>query len=252
MPCTFVIEDDGMAVEASKESRWGNDKDFIWPSCVLRYYYTKTRPHIRTGNFAPVDVMKSFMKTDEQYFPRLNQDYVLDIKPTKLSYKEAIKEAMTDLGNSGCTFHGYSIVPGDAMGSLSEVPSSQKFETPVAENLMVGLAIGMSFEGYKPVVYFERHDFMLCAADAICNHMDKIERISHGEFKVPVILKTVVDDGGLFYSGPTHSQDLTKTFQEMVDFPVIDTHSPEEVLAAYKYAKDCDGPVMVVEHKKYM
>ena len=82
--------------------------------------------------------------------------------------------------------------------------------------------------------------------------MDKIERISHGEFKVPVILKTVVDDGGLFYSGPTHSQDFTKTFQEMVDFPVIDTHSPEEVLAAYKYAKECDGPVMVVEHKKYM
>ena len=52
---------------------------------------------------------------------------------------------------------------------------------------MVGLAIGMSFEGFKPVVYFERHDFMLVAADAIGNHVDKIERISHGEFKVPVI-----------------------------------------------------------------
>jgi hypothetical protein len=252
LPCTYIIEDDGMAVDASKESRWGTDKEFKWPSCVVRYHYTKNRPHARTGNFAPVDVMKSVMKTDEEYFPPLNQSYKLDVKPTKLSYKEAIKEAMTDLGAAGCTFHGYSIVPGDAMESLVDVPPSQKFETPVAENLMVGLAIGMSFEGFKPVVYFERHDFMLCAADAICNHMDKIERISHGEFKVPVILKTVVDDGGLFYSGPTHSQDFTKTFQEMVDFPVIDTHSPEEVIAAYKYAKNCNGPVMVVEHKKYL
>ena len=116
---------------------------------------------------------------------------------------------------------------------------------------MVGLAIGMSFEGFKPVVYFERHDFMLVAADAIGNHVDKIERISHGEFKVPIVLKTVVDDGGLFYSGPTHSQNFTRLFREMVDFPVLEPLSSEEALEMYRYAKDSEGPVMIVEHKKY-
>ena len=116
---------------------------------------------------------------------------------------------------------------------------------------MVSLAIGASFEGLKPVVYFERHDFMLVAADAIGNHMDKIERISHGEYKVPVILKTVVDDGGLFYSGPTHQQNLTSTFREMVDFPVLDPQNATEILAAYRYAQKSNGPVMIVEHKKY-
>jgi len=241
-----------MAVESSKQNRWGTNKDFRWPACVQRYHYTKTRPHIRTGNFAPLDVMKSTMKSDEEYFPFIDQDYNLNIHPTNLSYKDAIRQSMTDLGNSGHIFLGYSISPGDAMGSLADVAPSQKIETPVAENLMVGLAMGMAFEGLKPVVYFERHDFMLCAADAIGNHLDKIERMSHGEFKVPVILKTVIDDGGLFYSGPTHSQDFTDAFRELVSFPVIDTHSPEEVLAAYEYARDCKGPVMVVEHKKYL
>ena len=48
-------------------------------------------------------------------------------------------------------FIGYSLVPGDAMETLINVPNNQKIETPVAENLMVGLAIGMSFEGFKPV-----------------------------------------------------------------------------------------------------
>ena len=48
---------------------------------------------------------------------------------------------------------------------------------------MKGLAIGMSFEGFLPVLYYERHDFMMVVADAIINHIDKIERISHGEFK---------------------------------------------------------------------
>lgn len=158
---------------------------------------------------------------------------------------------MTEMGDDGNIFIGYSIVPGDAMETLKNVSLDQKIETPVAENLMVGLAIGMSFEGFRPVVYFERHDFMLVAADAIGNHVDKIERISHGEFKCPVILKTVVDDSTLFYSGPTHEQDFTNLFREMVDFPVLDPQSPEEVLAAYRYAQQSDRPVMVVEHKKF-
>lgn len=252
LPCVFVIEDDGMAVETSKKHRWGTDKDLDWPPCVVRYHYSKTRPHIRTGNFADIKVMKSVMKTDEEYFPLLEKtNFVMEDIDTSLSYKQAVTESMTNLGENGSIFIGYSIIPGDAMGTTINVPYDQKIETPVAENLMVGLAIGMSFEGFKPVVYFERHDFMLVAADAIGNHVDKIERISHGEFKVPVILKTVIDDGGLFYSGPTHSQDFTSTFREMVSFPVLEPMTAGEVLSAYNFAASSLQPVMIVEHKKF-
>ena len=45
--------------------------------------------------------------------------------------------------------------------------------------------MGMSLEGFRPTIYFERHDFMLVAADAIGNHLNHIERISLGEFKTP-------------------------------------------------------------------
>ncbi len=252
LPCVFVIEDDGMAVETSKKHRWGTDKDLDWPPCVIRYHYSKTRPHIRTGNFADIKTMKAVMKTDEEYFPLLEKtNFVMEDIETSLTYKQAVTESMTNLGDNGSIFIGYSIIPGDAMGTTINVPYDQKIETPVAENLMVGLAIGMSFEGFKPVVYFERHDFMLVAADAIGNHVDKIERISHGEFKVPVILKTVVDDGGLFYSGPTHSQDFTSTFKEMVSFPVLEPMTPGEVLSAYNFAATSSQPVMIVEHKKF-
>ena len=74
-------------------------------------------------------------------------------------------------------FIGYNVRYGNAIGTLKDVSDDQKLETPVAENLMAGLAMGMSFEGFNPVIYFERHDFMLVAADAIINHIDKIERI---------------------------------------------------------------------------
>lgn len=254
LPCQFVIEDDRMAVEAPKKHRWGSEKDLSWPDCVTRYHYQKTRPHIRTGNFADLEIMKKTKKSDEEYFPRYPiKEFKFSERSEKntLSYKDSVTLAMTELGNEGSIFIGYSIVPGDAMGTLINVPRSQKLETPVAENLMVGLAIGMSFEGFKPVVYFERHDFMLVAADAIANHIDKVERISHGEFVAPVILKTVVDDGGLFYSGPTHSQDFTAAFKELLSFPVIDARTPSEVLQAYRYAKNSGRPAMIVEHKQY-
>ena len=68
----------------------------------------------------------------------------------------------------------------------------------------------MSFEGFIPVIYFERHDFMLVAADAIVNHMDKIERISHGEYKVPVIIRAVAADAGPF----THTLHILKILQK--------------------------------------
>ena len=61
----------------------------------------------------------------------------------------------------------------------------------------------------------------------------------------------MIDDGGLFYSGPTHSQNFTKVFAELVDFPVLEPHTPEEALNMYRYAKDSNSPVMIVEHKSY-
>ena len=135
------------------------------------------------------------------------------------------------------------------MGTLKNVPAEQKLETPVAENLMAGLAIGMSFEGFIPVVYFERHDFMLGAMDAIVNHIDKIERISHGEYKVPVIIRAITADAGPFYSGITHSQDFTELLKSSVDFPVYDPVDGEEVLTAFRSALASQRPAIIIERK---
>lgn len=251
LPCKFIIEDDNMAVEVPKEVRWGTNKNLTWPDCVLRYHYSKTRPHIRTGNFGDINVMKSVKKSEEHYFPKISTEQYSNksVQVGDINFKEAVTKAMTELSDQGAIFIGYSLIPGDAMGTLKNVPNTQKIETPIAENLMMGLAIGMSFEGFKPVVYFERHDFMLVAADAIGNHLDKIDRISLGEFKPSVILKTIVDDGSLFYSGPTHSQDFTKTFKTLVNFPVLVPETADEALDMYRFAMQNSGSTMIVEKK---
>lgn len=249
LPCTFVIENNDRSVEASNSDRWGKAGNYTWNSpSVIKYSYDITYPHARKPGM--IDLSKAVKKTDEEYFPLIDiQNFQYVPSSSDKSYKDAMNEAMQDLGNEGFVFIGYNTFYGNCMGTIKNVADDQKLETPVAENLMAGLAIGMSFEGFKPVLYYERHDFMLVAADAIGNHIDKIERISHGEYKVPIIIRAVTADAGPFYSGPTHSQDFTKVFQEMVSFPVIDPQNGDEVLQAYKFAKNNTGPTMIIDRK---
>ena len=251
LPCTFVIENNNRSVESTNDERWGKTADYQWNSpSVIKYHYDITYPHARKPGM--IDLSKTTKKTDEEYFPLLEEfkwPAFEELEGNDITYKEAMNLVMTELGESGAIFIGYNVARGDAMGTLKGVPADQKLETPVAENLMSGLAIGMSFEGFLPVLYFERHDFMLVAADAIGNHIDKIERISHGEYKVPVIIRAVEAFGGPFYSGPTHHQDFTGVMKELVDFPVFDPISGVDVLKAFRVAKESGRPAMIIERK---
>jgi deoxyxylulose-5-phosphate synthase len=252
LPCTFVIENNNRSVETTNEERWGKTSDYIWNSkSVIKYYYDITYPHARKPGM--IDLKKTTVKTDDEYFPKIQyKEYPKyeQYDSLEISYKNAMLESMTELGKDENTiFIGYNVARGDAMGTLKNVSAVQKLETPVAENLMCGLAIGMSFEGFKPVLYFERHDFMLVAMDAIGNHIDKIERISHGEFKVPIIIRAVEAFGGPFYSGPTHHQDFTNLLRQLVEFPVIDPVTGIDVLKAFKGASESGRPAIIIERK---
>jgi deoxyxylulose-5-phosphate synthase len=251
LPCTFVIENNNRSVESTNEERWGKTADYIWTSpSVMKYYYDVTYPHARKPGM--IDLTKTKVKSDEEYFPSLipfEYPKYEELDGLDITYKEAVNQVMTEFGEDGMIFIGYNVAKGDAMGTLKTVPIEQKLETPVAENLMAGLAIGMSFEGFKPVLYYERHDFMLVAMDAIGNHIDKIERISHGEYKVPIIIRAVEAFGGPFYSGPTHHQDFTEVLKTLVDFPVLDPVTGVDVLKAFRGAKESGRPAIIIERK---
>jgi len=261
LPCTFIVEDNDLSISATKKDRWGSAHTPVWPNCVERYTYKLPFPHARTEDFCDLKEALSYLKSDEEYFPKIpnrlgwnsryDAHHLCSISNKCKNYGEAVTEAMTSLGKEDSLFFGYNLGEnfGNAMGTLANVRGEQKIETPVAENLMGSLALGASFIGFKSIVYYERHDFMLVAADVIGNHISHLERISHGEFIPNIILRTVVSDGGPFYSGPTHSQDLTKVFKELVSFPVLEPQTRFEVIRDYSVAQHSKCPVMVVERK---
>lgn len=51
LPCTFVIEDNGLSVETPKPVREPRECSIVWPRCVIRYFYVRKWPHVQTGKF---------------------------------------------------------------------------------------------------------------------------------------------------------------------------------------------------------
>ncbi|MFH1607968.1 MAG: hypothetical protein ABIA78_02445 [archaeon] len=169
-----------------------------------------------------------------------------------MKYGEAIKLSMENLAQDEKTiFIGYNISYGSkGYGTLANIPESKKLETPLAENLMIGLAMGMALEGFKPVLFFERHDFMLIALDGIVNHLDKLETMSEGQFKMPVIIRAAVGSSKPLDPGMQHTQDFSEIFKKIVkNIDVYEPKTPLEVIGAYEIAKSSGRSAIIIERK---
>lgn len=139
-----------------------------------------------------------------------------------MKYKDCIWAEMTRLSNNKkVRFIGYNTKLGHQMyGTLIGCEESC-IETPVAENLMMGIAMGLSLEGYRPIVCFERSNFLLPALDAIIHHLDAMPKMS-GEFEFHVILRVIIPVDTPLDPGIQHLGDFTDIIKNHTDIPVID------------------------------
>lgn len=155
-----------------------------------------------------------------------------------MTYKETLTQAMTELGKDPrVQFCGYNTRYGKAAGTLSGVSEDQLNEFPLAENLMMGAAIGMSLDGFIPVVWFERMDFVLIALDAIVNHLDKLASLSDGMHKPACIIRCCVGNSKVpLFTGATHTQNVSKAIREMVTFPVWELSCKNDIANACRDA----------------
>lgn len=173
-------------------------------------------------------------------------------------YKQSITRAMDDMAADPKTlFVGYGLNSGRAMGTLVNVPSEQLIEFPVAEGLMMSAAIGMSLMGFRPVVYLERMDFLMNAMDALVNHLNAAQTLSHGEFSPALIIRATVGNRQKpNFTGQVHTQDFKDGLLDMVgNLRIRILSCGEEVAHKYKMAKEkqCLGESqLLVEYKDLM
>lgn len=163
-------------------------------------------------------------------------------------YHKAICEEMQRFAQDRrVIFLGQQVLSEDFYGTLKDTPPSKRIEMPVAEEMQLGLSIGLALEGFLPISIYQRMDFLPRACDQIINHLNLIPQMSRGLFKPKIIIRTTIGSKYPLDVGSQHSQDLTGMFKSVLKFPVLKVTTPLEVHRAYNLARKIDSPIMIVE-----
>lgn len=129
------------------------------------------------------------------------------------------------------------------------VPANQRLEMPVAEDMQMGMAIGMSLAGKIPVCVFPRWNFLLCAANQLINHLDRLALYSDGGYQPKVLIRTAVPSSYPFNPGPQHDDDFTAPFRQMLrTVDVVTLRMPSQIVPAYRTAMESNRSTLLVEY----
>ncbi len=168
-----------------------------------------------------------------------------------MDYKKQTKKAMEILAEDKRTiFMGQTVLyPGSPMHmSLENVPLEKKIEMPVAEDMQMGISIGLSLKGYIPISIYPRIDFLICGMNQLVNHLDKIKEMSHGEYNPKVIMRTQIGNTKPLYPGIQHCSDYTNALEIICkNIEVIKIRKAEDVIPVYKNALYNDKSTILVE-----
>ena len=157
-----------------------------------------------------------------------------------MEYLAETKKAMEWLAKKENTiFLGQTIVYGGSpmFRSCEGIPKSKKIEMPVAEDMQMGISIGMALEGYIPISIFPRIDFLLCAINQLVNHLDKMQEMSHKEFNPGIIIRTQIGNTKPLDPGPQHCGDYTEGLKKLCkNILVIKVKKARSIMEVYELA----------------
>jgi 2-oxoisovalerate dehydrogenase E1 component len=123
-------------------------------------------------------------------------------------------------------------------------------DTPIAERGFVGLACGAAMTGTRPVVDFMFADFVLDGVGEIVNQIAKMQYMSSGRLKMPVLLRGCI---GIGHSAATHhSGSYYPMYANFPGLRVVVPSTPYDAKGLLHRALRCDDPVLFLEHRELL
>ena len=131
-------------------------------------------------------------------------------------------------------------------GLWDEYGDDRVRDTPIAESVIVGAAVGAAVAGLRPVIEIMTINFSLLAMDQIVNHAAKLRYMSNGQLSVPIVIRTVTGGGGQL--GATHSQSFEVWYASVPGLKVAVPSTPYDALGLLRTAFEDEDPVIFAEH----
>jgi len=169
-----------------------------------------------------------------------------------MKYKEVVIKSMEYLADQENTiFLGQNIRYGSQMyETLLTIPDYKKIEMPIAEDMQMGIAIGLALNGYLPICIYERMDFLILAINQLVNHLDKARKMSRGEFDPKVIIRTIIGSKEPLYPGLQHSQDHTDMLKAcLTNIDIIKLEKTSNIFNEYQKAVKSNKSTIIIETK---
>ncbi len=143
-----------------------------------------------------------------------------------------------DVGVNGGVFRA-------TLGLRERFGFKRVLDTPLAENMIAGLSIGMAAQGLKPVMEIQFMGFIYAAMEQLVSHASRLRNRTRGRLACPLVLRTPMGAG---IRAPEHHSEATEAmFAHIPGVRVLVPSSPARAYGLLLAAIDDPDPVIFLE-----
>ncbi|KTD14712.1 alpha-ketoacid dehydrogenase subunit beta [Legionella israelensis] len=146
-----------------------------------------------------------------------------------------------DVGKNGGVFRATA-------GLQERFGEKRVFDSPLAESMIAGLAVGMSIQGLKPVAEFQFMGFIYPAMNQIISHAARMRNRTRGRLHCPLVFRAPF--GGGIRAPEHHSESTEALFAHIPGLQVVIPSSPRRAYGLLLAAIRNPDPVIFLEPKR--
>ena len=171
-----------------------------------------------------------------------------------ITFRDALREAIREemvrderIFILGEDIAGYGGTYAVSKGLFEEFGEKRVRDTPLAEEVITGAAIGAALGGLRPILELMTINFSLLASDLLVNSAAKFHYMFGGQPQIPLVVR--MPGGGGAQRGAQHSQMLESWYAHIPGLKVVMPATPYDAKGMLKSAVRDPNPVLFIEHE---
>ncbi|MEF1184772.1 alpha-ketoacid dehydrogenase subunit beta [Vibrio sinaloensis] len=146
-----------------------------------------------------------------------------------------------DVGDNGGVFRA-------TVGLKEKFGLRRVIDSPLAEALIGGVAVGMATQGLRPVAEFQFQGFVFPAMEHLMCHAARMRNRTRGRLTCPAVFRAPF--GGGIHAPEHHSESIEALFAHIPGFKVVIPSSPQRAYGLLLASIRSNDPILFFEPKR--